>query len=197
MILVMDQGNHPSRSHSWEDEKRSDLSIMPFGFHSSSLDRVHARGNCRRISPWARLSCVSAYDAARLSSFRGGRGIGCLRNHKISSIAQSEAHIDAFQILLKKSVSILNAENSDPSHHFRRRDGSRSPKRDHEWLNNYWFSIIMRANHDCQYLFTQTHAFAIIYYIMKYISKAEMNTCSKLMIAAAVAKALPFCRLRF
>ena len=65
-------------------------------------------------------------------------------------------------------------------------------KRDHEWLNNYnpWFSIIMRANHDCQYLLTQTHALAIIYYIMKYISKAEMNTYSKLTIAAAVAKAL-------
>ena len=65
-------------------------------------------------------------------------------------------------------------------------------KRDHEWLNNYnpWFSIIMRANHDCQYLFTQTHALAIIYYIMKYISKTEMNTYSKLTIAAAVAKAI-------
>jgi len=47
----------------------------------------------------------------------------------------------------------------------------------------------MRANHDCQYLFTQTHALAIIYYIMKYISKAETTTYSKLTIAAAVAKA--------
>src|SRR5579859_8023594 len=48
----------------------------------------------------------------------------------------------------------------------------------------------MRANHDCQYLFTRTHALAIIYYVMKYISKAETSTYSKLTIAAAVAKAL-------
>jgi ATP-dependent DNA helicase PIF1 len=65
-------------------------------------------------------------------------------------------------------------------------------QRDHEWLNNYnpWFSLAMRTNHDCQYLFTQIHALAIIYYTMKYISKAEDNTHSKLTIAAAVAKAL-------
>jgi PIF1-like helicase len=65
-------------------------------------------------------------------------------------------------------------------------------QRDHEWLNNYnpWFSLVMRTNHDCQYLFTQIHALAIIYYTMKYISKAEDNTHSKLTIAAAVAKAL-------
>ena len=65
-------------------------------------------------------------------------------------------------------------------------------QRDHEWVNNYnpWFSLIMRANHDCQYLFTQIHALAVIYYTMKYISKAEENTHSKLTIAAAVAKAL-------
>jgi hypothetical protein len=65
-------------------------------------------------------------------------------------------------------------------------------KRDHQWVNNYnpWFSIAMRTNHDCQYLFTQTHALAIIYYTMKYISKAEANTHSKLTIAAAVAKAI-------
>jgi len=65
-------------------------------------------------------------------------------------------------------------------------------QRDHQWLNNYnrWFSLIMRTNHDCQYLFTQIHALAIIHYTMKYISKAEENTHSKLTIAAAVAKAL-------
>jgi hypothetical protein len=65
-------------------------------------------------------------------------------------------------------------------------------RRDHEWLNNYnpWFSLVMRTNHDCQYLFTQIHALAIIYYTMKYISKAEDNTHSKLTIAAAVVKAL-------
>jgi PIF1-like helicase len=65
-------------------------------------------------------------------------------------------------------------------------------QRDHQWVNNYnpWFSLTMRTNHDCQYLFTQIHALAIIYYTMKYISKAEDNTHSKLTIAAAVAKAL-------
>jgi hypothetical protein len=63
--------------------------------------------------------------------------------------------------------------------------------RDHQWVNNYnpWFSLVMRTNHDCQYLFMQTHVLAIIYYTMKYISKAEDNTHSKLTIAAAVAKA--------
>jgi PIF1-like helicase/Helitron helicase-like domain at N-terminus len=64
-------------------------------------------------------------------------------------------------------------------------------KRDHQWLNNYnrWFSLVMRANHDCQYLFSQTEALAKIYYTMKYISKAEESTQSKLTIAAAVVKA--------
>ena len=65
-------------------------------------------------------------------------------------------------------------------------------RRDHQWINNYnpWFSLVMHTNHDCQYLFTQIHALAVIYYTMKYISKAEENTHSKLTIAAAVAKAL-------
>jgi len=65
-------------------------------------------------------------------------------------------------------------------------------QRDHQWLNNYnpWFSLAMRMNHDCQYLFTQIHALAIIYYTMKYISKAEENAHSKLTIAAAVTRAL-------
>lgn len=59
-------------------------------------------------------------------------------------------------------------------------------KRDREWLNNYnrWFSLVMRTNHDCQYLFSQTEALAKIYYTMKYISKAEESTYSKLTIAA-------------
>ena len=48
----------------------------------------------------------------------------------------------------------------------------------------------MRTNHDCQYLFTRTHALAVVYYVMKYISKAETSTYSKLTIAAAVARAL-------
>src|SRR5579859_3311617 len=61
-----------------------------------------------------------------------------------------------------------------------------------QWLNNYnpWFSLAMQTNHDCQYLFTQIHTLAIIYYTMKYISKAEENAHSKLTIAAAVARAL-------
>jgi hypothetical protein len=65
-------------------------------------------------------------------------------------------------------------------------------KRDHEWLNNYnlWFSLVMRTNHDSQYLFNQEDALARIYYVMKYVSKTEETTYSKLTIAAAVAKEL-------
>src|SRR5579859_2511871 len=65
-------------------------------------------------------------------------------------------------------------------------------QRDCQWLNNYnpWFSLAMQTNHDCQYLFTQIHALAIIYHTMKYISKAEENAHSKLTIAATVARAL-------
>ena len=66
-------------------------------------------------------------------------------------------------------------------------------KRDHAWLNSYnkWISMIIRANHDCQFLFTKNHALAIIHYVMKYISKPEAALHSKLTIAAAVRKALP------
>jgi hypothetical protein len=72
-------------------------------------------------------------------------------------------------------------------------------RRDHEWLNNYnpWFSLAMRTNHDCQYLLTQIHVLAIIYYTMKHISKAEDNMHSKLTIAAAVAKAGPAAGAQF
>src|SRR5579859_7795450 len=65
-------------------------------------------------------------------------------------------------------------------------------QRDHQWVNDYnlWFSLVMHTNQDCQYLFMQIHALAIIYYTMKYILKAEENTHSKLTIVAAVAKAL-------
>src|SRR5579859_1027972 len=65
-------------------------------------------------------------------------------------------------------------------------------QQDCQWLNNYnpWFSLAMQTNHDCQYLFTQIHALAIIYHTMKYISKAEENAHSKLTIAATVARAL-------
>src|SRR5436305_13387607 len=51
--------------------------------------------------------------------------------------------------------------------------------------------MIMRANHDCQFLFTKNHALAIIHYVMKYIFKSEITLHSKLTIAAAVRKALP------
>jgi hypothetical protein len=63
---------------------------------------------------------------------------------------------------------------------------------DREWLNYYnpWLSLVMRTNHDSQYLFSQTEALAKIYYTMKYITKTEGSTYSKLTIAAAVAKAL-------
>src|SRR5256885_10622723 len=49
----------------------------------------------------------------------------------------------------------------------------------------------MRANHDCQFLFTKNHALTIIHYVMKYISKPEAALHSKLTIAAAVCKGLP------
>ena len=65
-------------------------------------------------------------------------------------------------------------------------------KRDHPYLNNYnkWFSIMTRGNHDIQFLFTKNHAMAILYYIMKHISKPEAVLDSKLTVAAAVRKAI-------
>jgi len=65
-------------------------------------------------------------------------------------------------------------------------------KQDHPYLNNYnkWFSIMTRGNHDIQFLFTKNHAMAIVYYIMKYISKPEAALHSKLTVAAAVRKAI-------
>src|SRR6266480_2009155 len=47
-----------------------------------------------------------------------------------------------------------------------------------------------RGNHDIQFLFTKNHAMAIIYYIMKYISKSEATLHLKLTVAAAVHKAI-------
>jgi hypothetical protein len=47
-----------------------------------------------------------------------------------------------------------------------------------------------RGNHDIQFLFTKNHAMAIIYYIMKYISKPEAALHSKLTVAAAVCKTM-------
>ena len=46
------------------------------------------------------------------------------------------------------------------------------------------------GNHDIQFLFTKNHAMAIVYYIMKYISKPEAALHSKLTVAAAVRKAM-------
>jgi hypothetical protein len=65
-------------------------------------------------------------------------------------------------------------------------------KWDHEWLNNYnpWLCLIMHTNHDFQYLFSQTEALAKIYYTMKYITKTEDSTYSKLMIMAAITKSI-------
>ena len=65
-------------------------------------------------------------------------------------------------------------------------------KRDHPYLNNYnkWFSIMTRGNHDVQFLFTKNHALAIVYYIMKYISKPEAALHSKLTICAAMRKTM-------
>jgi hypothetical protein len=65
-------------------------------------------------------------------------------------------------------------------------------KRDHRWVNNYhrWIAQMTRANHDVQFLFTKNHALALIHYVMKYITKAEVALHSKLTIAAAVRQAL-------
>src|SRR5947199_6704045 len=65
-------------------------------------------------------------------------------------------------------------------------------KRDHCYLNNYnkWFSIMTRDNHDVQFLFTKNHALAIVYYIMKYISKPEAALHSKLIVCAAMRKTM-------
>ena len=43
-------------------------------------------------------------------------------------------------------------------------------KRNHRCVNNFnkWFSMMTRANHDIQFLFTKNHSLAIVHYIMKY-----------------------------
>jgi hypothetical protein len=65
-------------------------------------------------------------------------------------------------------------------------------QRDNQWLNGYnkWFSLMTHANHDCQFLFTKDHAISIIYYIMKYITKFEARSHTKLTVAAAVCDAM-------
>lgn len=62
--------------------------------------------------------------------------------------------------------------------------------RDHAWLNAYnpWIMMMMRSNHDCQFLFSQIHSLAIIHYVMKYITKREQAVHAKLTIAAAMRK---------
>jgi len=65
-------------------------------------------------------------------------------------------------------------------------------KQDDTWVNGYnpWIMLMLWANHDCKFLFSQIYALAIIHYVMKYISKQEHATHSKLTIAAAVRKGL-------
>ena len=65
-------------------------------------------------------------------------------------------------------------------------------QRDDEWLNGYnkWLSLMTHSNHDCQFLLTKDHAISIMYYIMKYISKPEATSHTKLTIAAAVRDAM-------
>lgn len=65
-------------------------------------------------------------------------------------------------------------------------------ERDDRWVNAYnlWLSLMTHGNHDCQFLLTKDHALAIIYYIMKYISKLEAGFHTKLTVAAAVRKAM-------
>ena len=64
-------------------------------------------------------------------------------------------------------------------------------KRDDAWLNafNPWLSLVLRSNHDVQFLLTKNHALAIMYYVVKYISKSEQKLHSKLAIAAAIRSA--------
>ena len=47
-----------------------------------------------------------------------------------------------------------------------------------------------RGNHDVQFLFTKNHALAIVYYIMKYISKSEAALHSKLTVCAVMRKTM-------
>jgi len=65
-------------------------------------------------------------------------------------------------------------------------------RRNSSWVNNYnkWISLMTRANHDCQILFTQNHALAITHYVFKYITKPEKALHAKLTIGAAVRKAM-------
>jgi hypothetical protein len=65
--------------------------------------------------------------------------------------------------------------------------------RNNRWLNNFCevLLIILRGNHNVQYLYTKDHALATVHYVMKYITKAEEALHSKLTIAAAVRRAIP------
>src|SRR5436305_14869116 len=63
-------------------------------------------------------------------------------------------------------------------------------KRDHCYFNNYnkWFSIMIRDNHDVQFLFIKNHVLVIVYYIMKYILKSKVALHSKLIICVIMRK---------
>src|SRR5579859_1597105 len=65
-------------------------------------------------------------------------------------------------------------------------------QRDDEWLVGYnrWLWLMIRANHNCQFLFTKNHVRSVVHYIMKYISEPEDSLHSKLAIAAATRKSL-------
>jgi len=59
-------------------------------------------------------------------------------------------------------------------------------------MNGYnpCITLMLQANHDCKFLFSQIYALTIIHYVMKYISKPEHAIHSKLTIAVAVKKEL-------
>jgi PIF1-like helicase len=65
-------------------------------------------------------------------------------------------------------------------------------KRDDSYLVGYnpLLSVITRANHDCQFLNTVSNGLDKIYYIIKYICKAETSLHSKLTLLAATVKSM-------
>jgi len=84
----------------------------------------------------------------------------------------SENHLPVcFKYRSKKKCRFRFPRTLVPHTGFDESTGVILQKRDREWLNNYnrWFSLIMRTNHDSQYLFSQTEALAKIYYTMKYL----------------------------
>ena len=92
---------------------------------------------------------------------------------------------DPTQCRLRFPCEIFDSSIMDPEMHVIH------IKRDDAWLNGYnrWLSLALRANHDVQYLHTQDHAMAIMYYILKYISRSEQSLYSKLSVSASVRAA--------